>query len=165
MANCSRAIFRAWSSSWCTFRYTRCLFVSVCWNIDYTASVARNYQVPSPKRASHSRAMIGASGELSRGPNLTIDKQSASLGQLFDEENWVSCAHKEVDARCLRGCSSWAKNWFAFCSTRWPTDTLINLHSFFMFPSVTFTHDQPEQSKLLISVFPERNQFPAILRH
>lgn len=69
--------------------HARCLFVSVCWNIDYTASVARNYQVPSPKRARHSRALIGANGELVTRTELDnrLGKQSASLWESFKEEN------------------------------------------------------------------------------
>lgn len=134
-----------------------CLFQFVGILITQQASpVIIKFQV----RNAHSIAehWSGPSGEPSREPNLTID--SAHKARRFGE-----CDEEKLNFLCTQGSRRSvskrfhvsAKNWFAFCPTQWPTDTLINLHELFMFPSVTFTHDQPEQSKLLISVFPEKS--------
>lgn len=118
-----------------------CLFQFVGILITQQASpVIIKFQV----RNAHSIAehWSGPSGGPSRELDNRLGTQSASLWGVRRRKLNFLCTQGSRRSVSKRFCVS-AKNWFAFCPTQWPTDTLIDLHDFFMFASVTFTHDQP----------------------
>lgn len=120
----------------------------------------RNYQVPSPKRAQQSRAMIGANGELSRQPNLTIEtaNKARHFGYVLTRIGFLCTQGSRILAWEV---VSERKNWFACYSTQWPTEILI--YTDFLWSRVW--HSRMNSPAICWSLSSPKNQFPAFLRH
>lgn len=130
MANCSRAIFRAWSSSWCTFRYTRrcLLFQFAGYWLHSERRLIINFQV----RNAHSIAEHWSGPMENCHENRTWQSRRqtkrVALVALWGKLNFLCTQGSRVES-LLKRLFLCEKNWFACCSTQWPTDKPRVWHS------------------------------------